>query len=519
MADPERRALELIDQYLRGRLSNEEAGELLKSIKDNPGFEHHLRSNLEIDFLLRELFVSEFITEEKAVRGRLLTNEKQKYSKSGARFTIRSSAAALLLLIAAGIIFFFYERNSAEGVPADELEPLAQIEELVDPVFEEGRVFKKNQWIGRETISLRSGLLRLYFINGAEIILEGPNSVSVSDSLNVFCRYGKISAHIPPDAKGFRVSTPLGNFIDQGTDFSLNVDSENADLNVIKGAVDIQLAEKPAVRLLEGKASQVTKKKEIVDVPLNKNYYISPVAFESKIEQSNQMKIESKILRREKLIARPDLLIYFDFTKNNLKLIKNDSKFGKDLCKNARIIGCRRVEGILDEFPVLGLASSNDRIRAKLLKKCPNITFTARIRIDLLNRNINNILFNNGSPGQRPAKDVFSWHINSRGMQQIWFGPASKIYSSNFIPVSKLTGTWYSVAVVFNRDKKTISFYFDGLPCGVRSWKEEDPVHLGQMTIGGMNWGTKIRSLNGAIEEFLVFDKALSKKEIAEICR
>lgn len=588
MNDIERRIQKLIDQYLCGNLSNEEAGELLNAVKAHSDLKKLLQDNREIDFLLRERFAlfvpddpSDLINFDISNRQKILkavnnldfssgpdsytsdqanieadsqklisftptdsdeisskeigTCEKEmscqrqksfvnavtrgeKTGRERRAFSLRSALTAVLLLAATGIIFFFYDKNSAVGIPVGEPEFFAQVEDLVDPHFEEGQSYKKKQWIGREKIRLKSGLMRLYFANGAEIILEGPNEFSLNGSLDLFCHYGKIGAHIPQDAKGFRISTPLGDFIDQGTEFSLNINNEKADLSVIKGAVDVKLLEKPAVRLKEGNSSRINKKKEIVHVPLKMEQFINSVSFETRLQKDNLQKIELKNQRRKMLTEDPDLLIYFDFTDKNLKQIKNRSVNSSKICKSGRIIGCRRAEGMQDDLPALAMASSNDRVRTKLKQNCPNLTLVAKVRIDLLNETLNNILFNNSTPGLKPSTNVFSWHITSRGLQQIWFGAKSQRFSSNAVPLSKLIGTWCFLSVVFNYEKKTVSFYFDGVPCGMRQWKDKEPFELGLLLLGGIPWSEKTRSLNGTIEEFLVFNKALTKKEIATLC-
>ncbi|WP_425399014.1 LamG-like jellyroll fold domain-containing protein [Aeoliella sp.] len=105
----------------------------------------------------------------------------------------------------------------AKGVPAPTYgEPL-----------EEGRVLK-----------LDSGIAKLTFESGAQLILQGPVEFVVESPMDCAMPFGKLSAVCPVQAHGFSVSTPTARVVDLGTEFGMEVDSEgDTEVHVFEGEV------------------------------------------------------------------------------------------------------------------------------------------------------------------------------------------------------------------------------------------------------------------------------------------
>ena len=79
-------------------------------------------------------------------------------------------------------------------------------------------------------------------------------------------------------------------------------------------------------------------------------------------------------------------------------------------------------------------------------------------------------------------------------------------------------GWWKHVAIVYDDTAKTVSFYIDGRPAGTRSYAEAAKLDLSDgLTIGGGAPG--IRGLDGEVDEFRVYAKALSSAEIAAMAK
>jgi hypothetical protein len=89
-----------------------------------------------------------------------------------------------------------------------------------------------------QLITLTKGLLVLEFASGAEITLNGPATLTATSKSSVKLVRGELSASVPPQARGFRVETHAGNFIDLGTEFGLFVTEDGqVETHVFKGEV------------------------------------------------------------------------------------------------------------------------------------------------------------------------------------------------------------------------------------------------------------------------------------------
>ena len=66
-------------------------------------------------------------------------------------------------------------------------------------------------------LKLKSGIAQIEFYQGARVVIEGPAELQLISSGEATCTRGKLSANVPPQAKGFRINTPKGTIVDLGT--------------------------------------------------------------------------------------------------------------------------------------------------------------------------------------------------------------------------------------------------------------------------------------------------------------
>src|SRR6185503_16980486 len=108
-------------------------------------------------------------------------------------------------------------------------------------------------------LRLKSGLAQIVFYSGARVVMEGPIEFQLISPTEVSCRNGRLTAEVPPQARGFRVSTPQMNVTDLGTSFGLDVKERRTDLHVFKGSVEFQPAAGAATQNLKEGAGAVTE--------------------------------------------------------------------------------------------------------------------------------------------------------------------------------------------------------------------------------------------------------------------
>ena len=81
-----------------------------------------------------------------------------------------------------------------------------------------------------DQIALRSGMVKVTFDCGAEVVLEGPVRLSgCTARWSATWLRGKITANVPRRAFSFAILSPEVDFVDLGTSFGVNVGTERAD--------------------------------------------------------------------------------------------------------------------------------------------------------------------------------------------------------------------------------------------------------------------------------------------------
>jgi len=90
-----------------------------------------------------------------------------------------------------------------------------------------------------QRVELNAGYVEITFDSGARVVLEGAASLVVNSAWDATLRRGTLKASVPPEAIGFRVTNPVVEVVDLGTEFTLIADAAGtAEVLVLKGAVE-----------------------------------------------------------------------------------------------------------------------------------------------------------------------------------------------------------------------------------------------------------------------------------------
>ena len=90
-------------------------------------------------------------------------------------------------------------------------------------------------------LRLRSGAAQVEFSRGARVVIEGPAEFQLVSENEGQLRFGKLWAHVPPSAHGFRVSAPGFTAVDLGTEFGCKFPQDGpAEVHVVDGAVQVR---------------------------------------------------------------------------------------------------------------------------------------------------------------------------------------------------------------------------------------------------------------------------------------
>ena len=109
------------------------------------------------------------------------------------------------------------------------------------------------------------GFVQLGFLKGAAIIIESPASFRIDGELSVALHEGRLSARVSDDARGFTIETPSAEVVDFGTEFAVEVASDqSSEVHVFEGEVEVRpklpetrtQQEHRAVRLVANQATR-----------------------------------------------------------------------------------------------------------------------------------------------------------------------------------------------------------------------------------------------------------------------
>ncbi|MCX6924658.1 MAG: LamG domain-containing protein, partial [Verrucomicrobia bacterium] len=105
--------------------------------------------------------------------------------------------------------------------------------------------------------------------------------------------------------------------------------------------------------------------------------------------------------------------------------------------------------------------------------------------------------------------------INGSGNVQ-WGVEGQPVQTSDYRFTTEHAGEWHHAAVTYDPRAKAVSFYIDGKLDVTRALADAPPLNLStQVRLGGANGGA--RCLDGELDEFRVFERALSAGEIAAL--
>ena len=371
-------------------------------------------------------------------------------------------------------------------------------------------------------LRLRSGLAQVVFYSGARVVIEGPTELRLISPSEASCRSGRLIAEVPPQAKGFRVSTPQMNVTDLGTSFGLDAKERRTELHVFKGSVEFQPTASAARQNLQEGAGAVAESSGPTRL-----ISANPAAFASLFDLQRKSS-DAEVLRHEqwraassRLDEDSSLLLHFDFEQTDLAdwRLPNASK-RKNAASDATIVGCQWTEGRWPDKHALEFRSVSDRVRLSVPGEYEALTLAAWVRVQGLDRQINSLFMSDGFEA-----GTVHWSIRQDGVLALTaIGSEPGRYQiCHSPPVLTLDqfGLWVHLAVVIDGGAKQVVHYLNGVPVSEESLNIKPPFRIGVAELG--NWNAQgfprndpfmIRNFGGAMDEFCLFGRALGAEEI-----
>jgi hypothetical protein len=369
-------------------------------------------------------------------------------------------------------------------------------------------------------LRLKSGSVVVQFFNGATVILDGPAELQILSADQAFCRSGRVSAEVPLQAAGFRISTPQVAVVDLGTAFGLDVKPDRAEVHVLQGEVAIQELPTAVPNLKEGEAIAVAHDGRIERMPAQRWTFLSARELERQAAASCRQQYEAWRAAAPKLNTAAGLLVRFDFEKDSTSGQRLLNVASQASVAYGTVVGCGQAEGRWPAKGALEFRTLSDRLRVRLPGPYASITLAAWVRVDALDRAFTSLFMCEGySPGG------FHWQIGRKGDLRLGVkGENQKAtdYCSPVVFGPDQIGQWVHLAVVYDADARRVTHFVDAQPVSRTPLRFDVPLRIGNADIGNWNVGPHssiypVRCFTGRMDELALYGRALTDHDIREL--
>lgn len=529
--------IQLIDAFLQGDISQEQHSELEKLLKEDPE-----QRRCYVDYMRVHSGLSVWATETKESDDWIPhSTHIEPHTRLGTpRFLLLlvSSLVAATLLLSLAYYAGWNTRTNSEPLIADspstesesetnspKTDHIALLTQAVGVEWDTPRNLQTGAGLSAGWLKLKKGTIQVELISGASVLIEGPAAFELISPLKTFCKYGKVRASVPEQAHGFTIETSRLNVVDLGTEFTLSLEpSGSGQVQVIDGLVELHSSDQQTTHsniqsLKTGEGVQFDKQgiinrltEEIL--PLINLEELSHLA-----ELQQQQQFTHWQEQNARLKTDPSLITYYDFeeTSNWLRTLSNKSQHNESSVDGA-IVGCQWTSGRWPQKRALEFKRTSDRVRLYVPGEYQSLTFMAWVRIEGFDRWLSSLMLTDGYNPGNPH-----WQLSDKG--EIILGikeGGGKNYFSPVVLKPTDLGRWIFLVTVYDHQKKEVIHYLDGLPVSHHRLENPIPLVIGPAEIG--NWRPQehtgehsIRSLNGRLDEFALFGRALSADDILKL--
>jgi hypothetical protein len=391
-----------------------------------------------------------------------------------------------------------------------------------------------SQWSSREDaprlgapldpgwLRLKSGLAQVVFYSGARVVIEGPAEFQIISPSAASCRMGRLTAEVPPQARGFRITTPQMNVTDLGTVFGLDVKEGATELHVFKGEVEFLPASGTANHSLkEGSGVVAEGARPPRLITANATGFASLFDLQDRSVAAEASRYKKWRAASDQLNQDPSLLVHFEFQHAAPSDWRLRNASGESAAvPDGTIVGCQWVEGRWPTKPALEFRGVSDRVRLSVPGEYESLTLAAWVRVHGLDRQFNSLFMCDGFDA-----GTVHWLIRKDGvlgLTVIGSSPSDfQIVASPSVLALDQFGMWLHVTVVLDGSAKRVTHYVNGKRVSEKALRIQSPFRIGTAELG--NWNAHgfpdndpfmIRNFSGAMDEFCLFNRALPDAEI-----
>jgi Concanavalin A-like lectin/glucanases superfamily/FecR protein len=376
-------------------------------------------------------------------------------------------------------------------------------------------------------LHLQSGAARIEFYSGATVILQGPADFKLVGRNEAYCERGSLRATVPPQAQGFWVGSPKLELVDRGTEFGLRVGADDkTEVHVFQGKVELHDGPQHAAalprELTTGKSVRLERGGEIEPIPTD------PASFET--AEGLAARARALLRRRqqewekvsEEIRRDPDLKVYYTFRQQeSWNRVLTDLALGRHPSQDGAIVGCSWTAGRWPGKDALEFKRVSNRVRFHVPGEFNSLTFLTWVCLDSLPNLNNSLMMSDGWKVGAPHWQIGDHGKLILGVQSNPRGKGAHYHAEDAI-TPKLFGQWIHLAVVYDHQARKVIHYVDGARVAEVPLEFDIPLHIGDAELGNWNLANHrnncpVRFLNGCMDEFMMFGRALSAEEVSRL--
>jgi ferric-dicitrate binding protein FerR (iron transport regulator) len=498
----------LIQHYLEDCLTEAEAAALLEMTQRDPALAQRLMEQLHLDAMLREATAG-LGSLAPAVNIVKPTPRKSIWLPT----TMAAALAACVTLAGTWLAGFTTDDEATTSA-------VAVLMRGVNAEWE-GAAPPTGTPLVPGVLRLKSGLAQIEFYQGARVTLEGPANFELISVSEARCTSGKLSAHVPPQARGFKIQTPKGTVVDLGTDFGLDLNSPEAQVHVFKGEVELHPDGKAMQPLKEGEAMLLANTTQ--RLAANQDAFASLGNVDERTAESQRVAFEQWLQNSAPWNADVGLLARLDFQDpSHTRMLSNHALKAAQVPAGS-IVGCQWTEGRWPGKRALEFRNVSDRVRLSIPGDHSALTLSAWVRIHGLDRAYNSLFMVEG------YKDgAVHWQITREGKLRLGLagrdGIPAKDHDTPELFTPELFGQWLHLATCIDPAAKEVRHYLNGELVARVPRQVMFPVRMTLAELGNWNDGKRgdavaIRHFSGVMDEFMLFGRVLSAAEIQRLAR
>ncbi len=358
-----------------------------------------------------------------------------------------------------------------------------------------------------ESHFIKAGTVELVTRRGARIVIEAPALFNFESAQRLQLKHGRLAADVPPEAHGFTVITPTGQAIDLGTKFGVDMPEEGeAEIHVFQGEVVAQSTE--GGNLSNLRDSQAFRLQSAVGTPssFRSGAFIQPGEVDSLNAALEAGQPSRSQLALKKLHKDPTLITLLDFEDPR----KHPGTY-------------RNVQGRWPGSQAAEFVQVGDHMKLDVggERLWPQLTLAAWVRLDQLGEPFHSLLHTDGWEDTKAGQvhwmvtRLTTMRLALRNNEMAAEERPHEGFPDSETSVLPEQGRWVHLAAVYDAEKKTVRFYFNGIFDSEVKLSQAFPARLGPAQIG--NWNTNDRTLSGRIDEMLILGRAMSDAEMEQL--